>query len=413
MNALAPKKSTIIGNILSFFKIPDMKLDFMESIPFVAKRLPKPIAKKLELVVVDDSDKCPGVLHLAEDEVVTVIYDRESLDSLYGLAFFDFLYHGKVEAIPYHNTFGVKKEFKDSKAIYILGVEVNKEDLATISKFSDNINIFSYQGSFNYLYEPANVLAFGNVTLFRADNDMFIGGKNIAKLENSVAMMLKILFFSTQSWATWPLNKMAMIVGHAACFYENIGDYNLSKTNFKVNQVKGGSEFEVAKNWTGKYTPVLPQNTKASVDNLKDVLMFDLKTKLQAASINPQAIMSNVDPKFNIDEYRVYHQNIKLHIERTRREQGWMGRGIIIGNKVYAHCVPVMSFAINDIISVSNNNVETTVCVEDAGDCTIYYVLSKRPGYAAKVADAIHGENQWMQGNIICVSKRKGPQERR
>ena len=375
---------------------PVKKLGFVDSIfgNFKQKTLlPK---NHVDIIVVDES------LHFIDpqiepDEVVTVIYNRDSLDSLYGLAFFRHLYNGQVQAIQYNNAHA-QNDIQNSKETIIVGVEVSVSDLVHFNSLTESVSIFGYRGSFGYLYNERTKKQFDNVKLYQCDNDFYIGGKGISKLENSVAMMLKILYYRTSAWSSWSLMNYAISVAHATCFYENIPDYQLTKSTFVVNRIKDNNGKEVS---------------KASIHNFNDVLMHDLRTKLEAAATDPNhGVFVNL-PLLNLDEYRVYRQRLQNHIDRTRILQGWLGKGIITGDKLYAYCIPVMGFAVQDILALSSNNVGTTVCIEDIGDKNIYYVYSKHEGNAKTIADILGGEHTWMQGNIICVSKIKSPQERR
>lgn len=359
-----------------------------------SKKTVKPVEKYVDICVVNESIFTGSSREVYSKEVVTVIYDRDSLDSLYGLAFFEFIYEGQVQAVPYQQCVNTLTPFKPSDRTIVLGVDIALNDLIHLNSLTKSIRIFAYRGTFNYLYNLTTQKLFKSVTLYQADNDYFIGGKGTGKLEDSVAMMLKILYSKSTDWADWNLKQHATTVAHATCFYENIPVYGLTKSIFDVQRVDGGK-------------------ATASIHNLNDVLMHDLRVKLETCLDSKTHAMTDLQPLANVVEYNMYRKRLQTHIDRTRKLQGWVGKGVFDAEKQYAYCIPAIGFAVHDLIALSSNNVDTTVCIEDLGDKMVYYIYSKIEGKANSVARVLMGEKTWMKGHLVCTSKLKSVQDRR
>lgn len=351
----------------------------------------------VEIVVVNESIYFGTAKTVGEDDIVTVIYDRSSLDSLYALSWFRFLYGEMVQAVPYNGFTGTDGRLKASKETIVVGVEIPESDLHFFNNLTENLRIYAYRDSFGYLYNKKKQTNFKNVTLYQCDNDYNIGGKNISEIENSMAMMLKIHYFYSNEWSLWPQHKFAVSVAHHMCFYTNVPAYNLTKSIYEIHRVKD------------QHTKTM--TTISEIHNRIETLMWDLKNKLESCDNVNDRSMSYLMPELNVQAHKVYKERLLAHINETRVLQGWRKKGSITGGNYYAYCIPAMEFTIKDIMALSSINVQTTMCIRDVGSSVIYYIYSKT-STASKIAELLKGDYSWMQGNIICVSKKKGPHDR-
>jgi len=342
-----------------------------------------------EIKVVDGYSKVDPLCGLSQNDTVIVIYDKDNLDSLYGLSFFNHCFKTNLKAIE-KNDLTNCEELVKSKAVFILGVEFNKKDLLVIENSVKNsdievwekVYIFGYKQSYDYLFDDKQLQEFSRVTLFQSEDEFYTGCEGVAQLENSVAMMLKIIFYDYDVWESFDLGKYALAVAHHSCFYQNVPYYNLNKVLFLTIDCTKVVSFE------------------------REALIYDLTIKLKAA-LNNKTYMSKVIPKADIDAYMVYRNNIQEHINRTRRIQFWVKKDVLNYEYKLAYSIPAISYAIHDILSISNSNVDTTVCVENKLDEIVYYILSNIKGKASIIADTIKGDHIWKQANILCVAKKK------
>ena len=327
-----------------------------------------------------------------ETGTVTVVYDRQNLDSIFGLSFFKFLYGEDVQAIDYHDCFTKNKNIRESEMTVVVGVEINKKDLLLLNRLTKATLIYGYKGSFDYLYDVKQQSEFNNVVLYRSDDDFYIGGKNIAQLENTVAMMLKISYDATHDWRAWPQSKYAIPVAHYSSFFPNIEEYGLSKTIFKDEPIEdiAGRTFK-----------------RSVVDNSRECLMWDFRNILESSLICGGSNIFEGLPSVKPSEYLVYKDRLETHINNSRREFVLRDKSFLDGKCYSAHFIPAVGFAIHDIFTISSKNVNTTVCVEEFSHHYIYHVYSTIKGRASLIASLIDGEKTWMQGNVICVHKMK------
>jgi hypothetical protein len=367
---------------------------------FSYKEEKPPKTKNVEICVVDESIYTGSFRNIYNTNTITIIYDRDNLDSLYGLAFFEFLYSGLVQAIPYEQSISSVIEIKPSHETIILGVDIACKDLVYLNTLTKSVRIFGYRGTFNYLYEVETKKLFNEVTLFQADNDFFIGGKGVEKLENTMAMMLKILYTKSDDWAAWNLSQYAISVAHETCFNENIPVYGLYK-----------STIEVAEKLV--FEGIILSKNKAIIKNKENMLMHDLCAKLEDCVDRENSDFSGIKPVVNESDYYVYRKRLQSHITRTRKVQGWIGKDFFGAEKHLAHCIPAIGFAVHDLIALSSNNATTTVCIEDMGDRTVYYIYSKIKGKATAVAKVLAGDKTWIEGHMVVTSKLKNIHDRR
>lgn len=391
-------KKTYLPSLLSNLNPKPLWKNFITYIGNNKDKEPK--NKNVNICVVNESIYTGSFRDIYNTNTITVIYDRDNLDSLYGLAFFEFLYSGLIQAIPYEQSVSRVIEIKPSHETIIIGVDIACKDLVYLNSHTKSVRIFGYRGTFDYLYDVETKKLFNEVTLFQADNDFFIGGKGVEKLENTMAMMLKILYIRSDDWAAWNLSQYATSVAHETCFNENIPVYGLFKSTIEVAEKLVFEGITLSKN-------------KAIIKNKENMLMHDLCSKLEDCVDRENSDFSAIQPVLNESDYYVYRKRLQSHITRTRKVQGWIGKELFGAEKHFAHCIPAIGFAIHDLIALSSNNVTTTVCIEDMGDRTVYYVYSKIKGKASAVAKVLAGEKTWIEGHMVCTSKLKNVQDRR
>lgn len=386
MQAVLNNRPSIVS-----FAIEGLKLDkAYDNIRDLFSIKKKTTNETVKLVIVNEC-LFPGnaAIPLNEHDRITVVYDKESLDSLYGLSFFKYVYGDHVQAIAYQNVTADKKEILSSKETIILGVDLPMDDLAHLDSISDNVRVFSYRGTFNYLYDKSTHSRFSNVTLYMSDYGFNIGGEGIEHVENTVAMLLKIMYFDGATFTNWPQYKLAMTVAHAAAFYPMVPDYNLTRSTIVFNDQKNNDL----------------ETRKSQICNHTGALLMDFRNKLEAAASNLDLFGSiwTIQPNLNITDYSVRRNRIADHVTRTSILQSWRHKG----RTVTSNTIPAFSHDVCDVVELATVNKHTVVCVEDAGLCMNYYVFSKTPGRATEIAKVINGETSWKRGLIHCVSKRK------
>lgn len=226
---------------------------------------PKEVHKGVQIVTVKEPLHYNAFFSLPGNDTITVIYDKESLDSLFGLSFLKKCYGEKVQAVAFQNVFSDVKEIKSSNKTYILGIDIARSDLLHLSNITNGVAIFNYRGACDYLYDPKVSQDFKDVTVYQADYQFFHGVEGLEALENSVAMMMMILYVDTPQWGLWSQNHMAMQVAHKNCFYAPVPAYGLKMSTITVTKGKQAkSTFNLV--------------------NEIDAMMFDFRNQLSAAA---------------------------------------------------------------------------------------------------------------------------------
>ena len=344
--------------------------------------------KNVNLVI---ADQCffPSHIHTGSNfgEPITVVYDQESLDSLYGLSFFLHLYGSRVQPVACHNAILQKTDIGQSRQTFIVGVDLSMDDLLRLDSITSRTWVLAYRGSLDYLYDKSNHDKFRDVTLFMADYAYNIGGENIEQFENTMASMISCLYFDHPSFKTWPQNYLRKMVAHATMMYAVIPDYGLAKSKI-VRSADG----------------VVIQNKTAA-------LMMDFHHQLEAAVVGREFVkMPELKPQADMTAYAVRRKRLADHVARTIVPQGWKRKG---GGSVACNTISGFSADVNDLIDIATFSKSTVVCVEDAGNVTNYYVYSNKPGRAADIATALKGNRQWRRGQLYCVQINKTLNDRR
>lgn len=347
--------------------------------------------KKNNTVELAIADRCYFMNHIKTgvlaDGPITVVYDQESLDSLYGLSFFVFLFGDRVQPVACHNAILQKSDISKSVKTFIVGVDLSMDDLVRLDSITDYTWILSYRGSFDYLYDESNHAKFKHVKLFMADYAYNIGGQNIEQFENTMATMIATLFFDHPAFKNWPQKDLRKMVAHATTLYATIPDYNLSKAKMVRSQ------------------------DGVVIHNKTAALMMDFRNQLEAAiACRELAKMPLLQPTSDMTAYTVRRKRLADHVARTIVPQMWRRKG---GGSISANTISGFSADVSDLIDIATFSKSTAVCVEDAGGVTNYYVYSSTPGRAADIATALKGDRQWRRGQLYCVQVNKSHNDRR
>jgi hypothetical protein len=342
----------------------------------------------VELIVVDrcwfNNVSATGIQDVTP---ITVVYDQESLDSLYGLSFFVYLYGDRVQPVACHNAILQKDNIKQSSQTFVVGVDLAMDDLVRLDSLTGRTLVLAYRGSHDYLYEQSNHDKFRHLTLFMADYGFNIGGENIEQFENTMASMISILYFDHPVFQKWPQKDLRKMVAHATTMYATIPDYGLSKAKLVRNQ------------------------DGVTIHNKTAAMMMDLRYQLEAAIAGREfAKMPHLQPTSDMTAYTVRRKRLAEHVARTIVPQAWKRKG---GGNIACNTISGYSADVTDLVDIATFSKPTVVCVEDAGNVTNYYVYSSTPGRAADIANALKGDRRWRRGQMYCVQVNKSQNDRR
>ena len=342
------------------------------------------------------ADYCHFANHISSrsnfQELVTVVYDQESLDSLYGLSFFVHLFGNRVQAIPCQNALLQKNNFAPSDQTFIVGVDLSMDDLVSLDRVTGHTWVLAYRGSHDYLYEQSNHDKFRHVSLFMADYAFNIGGENIEQFENTMATMIATLFFDHPSYQTWGHRNLRKQVAHATTMYATIPDYGLSKSKLVVREVADDKKTVILLNRAGAQ-------------------MLSLRNKLEAAIAEGDlAKMNSFVPQLNMTDYTVRRKRMVDHIARTSALQAWRRKK---GGTITCNTITGSSADAHDLMEVATFSKSSVICVEDVSGVVNYYIYSTTPGRAADLAAALKGDRHWRRGQIYCVQVNKAQTDRR
>ena len=382
--------------ISTFFSTNDqtsVKGGLMKSLLSLFSKEVKEVPRSAQIVTVNHNAVARSIPVGAEDDVVTILYSKESLDSLFGLSFFSFLYGDRVNAVEYDSVTANKEGFKASTTTIILGVQVSESDLVHISANSKSVSIFGYRGSYEWLYDY-NVLS--NVILLKQENAYISGSKDFGILDNSVAMMMKNMFHNSNVWVDWKQNVHAMDVAHYTSLYQNMADVGMYKSKIEIQKIEG-------------------EDSKTTIRNASAATMFDLRNKLESVLLDHTKKIYEVQAIDNEGDYVVYKNRLLAHIDRTRTKRAFKTKTSVLTGTI----IPAIGFSVTDIVSLASSNTFTTICVEDLGDSEVYHVYSKNTATAHAIVSALmqgtgwassqelKTSRMWINGPIVCVSKLK------
>lgn len=334
------------------------------------------------------SDREGGGMELQQETPITVVYDQESLDSLYGLSFFVFLYGRRVQPVACQNANLQKSNIKKSGETFVLGVDLSMDDLVHLDSISGRTWVLAYRGSFSYLYDQSNHDKFQHVSLFMPDYAWNIGGENIEQFENTMATMISTLYFDHAAFQAWPQKDLRKMVAHATTLYATIPDYNLTKS--KLIRTDNGT----------------------AVHNRCAVMMLGFRQALEAAASDPRTLASLPHVQYKADNvaYQARRKRLADHVARTVVPQAWKRKG---GGSIACNTITGYSADVNDLIEIATFSQNTVVVAEDMSNVTNYYVYSSTPGRAWDISVALKGDRQWRRGNLFCVQVNKDHTNRR
>ena len=351
-----------------------------------------PKQSTVDLNIVDKpwffSDREHGGMELQQDTPITVVYDQESLDSLYGLSFFVFLYGRRLQPVACQNALLQKNNIGKSDETFIVGVDLSMDDLVHLDSLTGRTWVLAYRGSFDYLYDQSNHDKFQHVSLFMPDYAWNIGGENIEQFENTMATMISTLYFDHNAFQAWPQKNLRKMVAHATTLYATIPDYGLSKSK------------------------LMKQTDGPKVFNRCAVLMMDFRQALETVAGDPKmfATLPHVQPRADNTAYQARRKRLADHVARTIVPQAWKRKG---GGNIACNTITGYSADVNDLIEIATFSKNTVVVAEDMSNVTNYYVYSSTPGRAWDIAKALKGERQWRRGTLFCVQVNKDHTNRR
>ena len=325
---------------------------------------------------------------------VVVVYDNNNVDSLYGLAWFSNIYADQV--IP------VNWEDQDipgahTSAIFVVGVELGSDELLEINKNNPNAEIFiySYKSSYDYLYDKEINKVFTNITLFRADEDFFIGGEGgIANFENTISSLIKIAYYYTYAWRNWELGNYCTVFAHYSSFFGSVKDYGLTKTNFKEEVIYSNNQ-QIMK--------------RSVIDNSREALVYDFKNKAHSALIgNNLSVLAKIGVSSNKMEYNLYRDRLQKQVDKGGKVYALRDKRFIDAKVHNALFVPCSGNDFIEVIMYATRNYPTVVAVEECADFKTYFVYSTIKGHAKVFAELLHGDSirNSINGTVI-VKKAK------
>ena len=332
-----------------------------------------------------------GGLPLYGGEIIC-IYDCNNPDSLYGLSWFSAAYSGQVKAVNWDNQ---TPDHSNAFAIFILGVELTKEELIEINTNNPNADIFiySYKETYEYLYNYNKM--FRNITLFRADDSYNIGGdSNIANYENTVASMLKISYFFTYAWRNWALSSFAHTVAHYSTFFCNIPEYNLKKSIF-IEEVIYTIENKIVK--------------KNNIDLSREAAIYNFKNLAHSSLIgNNLDILAKIQLAPSLLDYTLFKDRLQKQVQKSSKVYALRDNRYLNSAVHNALFVPCNSTDFIEVLMYSSRNCNTVVGVEDCSDFKTFFVYSTIKGHAKVFAELLKGDDvRGSVNGVVIVKKAK------
>jgi hypothetical protein len=377
--------------IESFNIIGQMKKAFGHYF-FVSTKATENQSAKAEIIEVTGSILEHSCQEHNSGKKTTIIYNPESLDSLYGVSFYKYLYGADVELCAWDHTKPAGQQVNTCHRVVVLGVDLDLSALLYLSSAASSVHVYGYRGTFEYIHDITVARYLNNVTLFRAQNGYYSGSKQVEDLENSVAFMMRIMFDGSRAWNNFSQAHLAMQVAHANMGYKPVDSYALKRSRL-----------------------VCPKSNKSFVSAIsfqKEALMYDFKKKLQSFvqdEVRATQHIYDIVPEADEEAYKLYRNKVVDHISRTARQQGWEHKR----QRYVGLTIPAIKSQVNDIVDVNAIRNQTTVCVEDLNNATVYYIHGSNRDVTERMAKAFNGDKQWWQGNVLCVHCRKAATDRR
>ena len=321
---------------------------------------------------------------------VLCIYDANNPDSLFGFSWFSNIYSEQIKAFNWETD---NVSAQKAQVIFIVGVELSKEELIDLSNSYPNcdIQIFGYKDSYGYLYSKNKEL--NNITLYRADDNYNIGGNSdISSFENSVASMIKISYFYTYAWRNWGLSSFATHVAHYASFFANVPEYGLTKSIFSEEVI-----------YTNK-TQVIKKNV---INFSREAAIFNFKNLAHSALIgNNLDALAKTQVSSNLMDYSLFKDRLHKQIDKSAKVYALRDKSFIDAMVLNALFVPCTACDFIEVLMYASRNYSTVVGVEDSADFKTYFVYSTIKGHAKVFAELLKGDDMRSTLNGVVVVKK-------